>query len=198
LKIGIIAEDDSDVAVIREITLTLLKPRAVGFRQFVGNGCGKLRRKCGAWSRTLVSQGCPWIVVVHDLDLYNGNELRLELDNAISPAGASVSVILIPKREIEAWLLFDGAAIARAFRMSQPPKLPGNPESLPDPKRHLSDIIWRKYRKDYLNTLHNALIAKHIVVSRLQGSRSFVPHLQFTAAVKSVLAGGDNRHRHRR
>jgi hypothetical protein len=65
---GIIAEDDSDVAVMREVTLTLLKPRVIGFRQFVGDGCGKLRRKCGAWAEILARQGCSWLVVVHDLD----------------------------------------------------------------------------------------------------------------------------------
>ena len=61
MNMGIIAEDDSDVAVIREITLALLKPHRVGFKRFVGNGCGKLRRKCEAWARNLVQQGCSSI-----------------------------------------------------------------------------------------------------------------------------------------
>ena len=55
MKIGIIAEDDSDVAVLREITLALLKPHRIGFKHFVGDGSGKLRRKCGAWARNLMA-----------------------------------------------------------------------------------------------------------------------------------------------
>lgn len=184
---GIIAEDNSDVSVIREITLTLLRPRTIGFKHFVGNGCGKLRRKCGAWARNLVLQGCPWIVVVHDLDVHDERQLRASLNAAVQPAGARASVILIPKREIEAWLLYDGRAIAAAFRERQHPPLPGNPESLSDPKKHMRDLIWRRYRKDYLNTVHNGLIARHIDVRQLRGSGSFAPHLTFAEAVRRML-----------
>ena len=184
---GIIAEDDSDVAVLREITLTLLKPHRLGFNRFVGDGCGKLRRKCGAWARNLVKKGCPWIVVVHDLDVHDEKQLRVYLTAAIGCAGAQASVVLIPKREIEAWLLYDAGAIAEAFCENQLPRLPGNPESLPDPKKHLRDLVWKKYRKDYLNTVHNALIAHHIDASLLSRSRSFAPHFVFAATVKRML-----------
>jgi len=187
VKLGIIAEDDSDVAVLREITLALLRPRTVGFKRFVGDGCGKLRRKCGAWARNLVEQGCPCIAVVHDLDLYDERELRSELTIAIAPARARASVVLIPKREIEAWLLYDSGAIAAAFRENQCPRLPGNPETLLDPKKHLRDLVWKKYRKEYLNTVHNARIAKHIDLSLLTRSESFAPHLAFATTVRRML-----------
>ncbi len=187
MKMGIIAEDDSDVAVLRELTLSLLRPYKVGFKRFVGDGCGKLRRKCGAWATNLVGQGCPWIVVVHDLDVLTEVELRAELTNAINPANAKASVVLIPKREIEAWLLYDSGAIASAFRERQGPPLPGNPESVVDPKKHLRDLIWRRYRKEYLNTVHNPLIAKHIDHSLLNRSGSFSPHFEFTRRVRKML-----------
>jgi hypothetical protein len=187
MKMGIIAEDDSDVAVVREITLSLLKPHRIGFKRFVGHGCGKLKRKCGAWARILVRQGCPWIVVVHDLDVNNEQQLRNQLTEAISHARARTSVVLIPKREIEAWLLYDGGAIAAAFNERQQPKLPGDPESLFEPKKHLFDLIWKKYRKEYLSTIHNAIIAKRIDVSHLKKSRSFSPHPVFTAKVRKML-----------
>jgi hypothetical protein len=152
MNMGIIAEDDSDAAVLRELTLTLLRPHPIGFKKFVGDGCGKLRRKCAAWALNLVRQGCPWIVVIHDLDVNHERELREQLTAAIAPAGATASVVLIPKREIEAWLLYDSRAIAVAFHEHQRPRLPGNPESLMDPKKHLRDLIWGKYRKEYLNS----------------------------------------------
>ncbi len=76
MKVGIIAEDDSDADVVREMMLSLLRPHRIGFKRFVGNGCGKLRRKCGAWAAILVRQGCPWIMVVHDLDVYDERRLR--------------------------------------------------------------------------------------------------------------------------
>jgi hypothetical protein len=187
MKIGIIAEDDSDVAVLREITLTLLRPRVIGFKKFVGDGCGKLRRKCGTWATNLVLQGCPWLVVVHDLDANNEDQLRAQLAAAIGPAGAVASIVLIPKREIEAWLLYDGKAIAAAFNEHRSPPLPGNPEMLSDPKKHLRELIRRRYRKEYFNTIHNVQIAKHIDPSMLKGARSFSPHIGFTAALRRLL-----------
>lgn len=187
MKMGIIAEDDSDVAVMQEITLSLLKPYHIGFSRFVGNGCGKLRRKCGAWARILVHQGCPWIAVVHDLDLYNEQRLRAQLTKAIAPARTEASVVLIPKRTIESWLLYDGSAIAAAFNESQKPRVPGDPESLTDPKKYLRDLIRKKYRKEYLNTIHNVLIAKSINTSLLRKSNSFAPHTVFTAQVRRMI-----------
>jgi hypothetical protein len=188
MTVGIIAEDDSDVAVIKEITLKILKPHRVGFKKFVGDGCGKLRRKCAAWAANLVQQGCRWLVVVHDLDTNNEAKLRAHLAGAISPAGAEQHVVMIPRREIEAWLLYDGDAIAGAFRESRRPKLPSDPESLDDPKKHLRNLVWTSYRKDYANTVHNAQIARNIDLCYLKGSRSFAPYPIFSDAVRSALA----------
>jgi hypothetical protein len=188
VKMGIIAEDDSDVRVVSELTLTLLKPHKIGFKRFVGNGCGKLRRKCGVWAQNLVAQGCLWVAVIHDLDANNVNTLRADLSRALAPSRARATVILIPKHEIEAWLLYDKQAIARAFKQSQTPNLPGDPESLPHPKEFLRDLIRRKYDRDYLNTVHNALIAKQIVASSLRRSQSFAPHFEFTSTIRETLS----------
>lgn len=187
MKLGVIAEDDSDVAVMSEVTRKLLQPHTIGFKKFVGNGCGKLRRKCGAWARNLVQQGCRWIIVVHDLDVNDERELRGRLTASIRPAGAEASVVLIPKREIEAWLLYDARAIATAFGERPLLPLPGNPESIGDPKKHLHELIRRRYHKTYLTTVHNPSIAKHVDVSLLRRSRSFAPHFGFTAGVRARL-----------
>ena len=170
------------------MTLKLLKPHKVGFKRFVGNGCGKLRRKCGAWARNLVQQGCSYLILVHDLDTCDEAELRTKLTAAIGPAGAKVSVVLIPKREIEAWLLYDAAALASAFNESKAPPLPADPEKLADPKSHLRELVWKKYRKRYLHTLHNEKIAEHIQMSLLRPSTSFAPQFIFAGKVKTLLS----------
>jgi len=183
MKIGIIAEDDSDVMVIKELTRSLLQPRKIGFKRFVGNGCGKLRRKCHAWAETLVRQGCSWIVVVHDLDRYDEKELRAELNHAIANVRAKSTVVLIPRCMIEAWLLYDAEAVARAFNERKKPKLPYDPESLPDPKDYLEKLVNNEYDKQYLNTKHNELIARHININLLAKSRSFAPHPPFVLKI---------------
>jgi hypothetical protein len=187
MNAGIIAEDDSDVAVVSAITLELLKPHVVGFKKFVSGGCGKLRRKCAAWARNLVERDCAWIIVVHDLDENDEQQLRRNLTVSVAPAGAQFSVVLIPKREIEAWLLYDARAIAAAFRQRVLLPLPGNPENLADPKKHLSDLVSRRYNRVYLNTLHNTLIAQHIKVALLRRSKSFAPHIAFTRRVAAAI-----------
>ena len=187
MNVGIIAEDHSDVAVMKEITGKLLKPHQVGFKTFVGNGCGKLRRKCAAWAVNLARQGCRWIAVVHDLDTHDEAALRSDLTTAVASAQADVHAVVIPKREIEAWLLYDRHAISAVFHHGKLPRLPGNPELLADPKKHLRDLIWATYRKDYLNVLHNPKIAKNIDLSHLAHCRSFAPYPVFSTAVRNAL-----------
>ena len=125
--------------------------------------------------------------MVHDLDVHNESELRNRLEASIAPSRARASVVLIPKREIEAWLLYDEKAIASAFREQKAPVLPGNPESLQDPKKYLRDLVWKSYRKSYLNTLHNPIIAKHISVGLLKRCNSFSPHFDFILKVKDMI-----------
>lgn len=187
MRLGIIAEDDSDVAVVAEITWRLLGRRNIGISRFVGHGCGKLRRKCGAWAANLVEQGCLFIVVVHDLDVHDEKQLHVSLTRAIAPARAKASIVLLPKRELEAWLLYNAAAIASAFRQHRVAKVPGDPEQLSDPKKHLRRLIRATYGKEYLNTVHNIQIAKHLDVKQLKRSRSFCPHFGFAEAVKGMI-----------
>jgi hypothetical protein len=187
MSIGIIAEDDSDVVVIRELTLSLIKPKKIGFKRRVGHGCGKLRRKCRVWADNLVREGCKWIIVAHDLDDYDEAKLHKELSNAIADARAQATVILIPRREIETWLLYDAEAIAKAFNERKKPKLPHNPELLPDPKDYLGKLISKEYDKEYLNTKHNELIANQVNVARLKKSQSFAAHPRFVANIFGQL-----------
>ena len=182
MSIGIIAEDDSDVVVIKALTLALIKPKKIGFKRFIGHGCGKLRRKCRAWADNLVRQGCNWVIVAHDLDKFNEAKLRAELNASVAEAGAQATVVLIPRREIEAWLLYDAEAIAQAFNERKRPRLPHDPELLPDPKDYLGKLVSKEYDKEYLNTEHNELIARYVNISRLRRSRSFAPHPRFVAA----------------
>ncbi len=53
MKFGIIAEDKSDVDVIKEFLAKYLKPSEFSVKHFVGQGCGKLKSKCQAWAVNL-------------------------------------------------------------------------------------------------------------------------------------------------
>jgi Domain of unknown function (DUF4276) len=144
------------------------------------------------WGSPLLALGVPhpfdrYILCERDPLSQRALRVRVTLTAAIQPARARAYVVLIPKREIEAWLLCDARAIARAFNENQHPPLPGNPELLTDPKKHLRDLIWRRYRKDYLNAVHNGVIAKHVNAALLSKCPSFAPHYVFVAAVRQLL-----------
>lgn len=187
MPLGIIAEDKSDVSVLRELTLTLLRPRKIGFKHFVGHGSGKLRRKCSAWAVNLVQAGCRWIVVIHDLDRNVEAKLRKELEAAIADVTVRSSIVLIPVQELEAWLMYDSNALRLAFNATSCPRLVRDPQLLTDAKKALRDVIWRTFKKKYVNTIHNEKIAKHINPRELRRSSSFEPFVPFVEKLKKQL-----------
>ena len=187
MKLGIIAEDDSDVGVVSQLTRRMVRPRKIGFKRFVGKGCGKIMRKCRSWAEILVRQGCLWVVVVHDCDQNDEEALRQKLEATVTGVNARASIVLIPVKEIEAWLLFDPKAIASTFREEKKPRLPGDPESLQDPKKKLGEIVWKTYRKQYLNTIHNEIIAKNLDPHFLNKARSFELYPPFLGTLRREL-----------
>jgi hypothetical protein len=179
MVIGIIAEETNDVDVLYHLTCKLIKESSFSFKRFVGHGCGKLRKKCSAWARNLLARGCSHLIVVHDLDDADLTILHLELEAAISHVAFGASLILIPVREMEAWLLADANAVATAFNLKKTPKCPSNPEEVLDPKKKLGEIVWASGKKQYVNTIHNAKIAKEMSIPELNKCKSFLPFPKF-------------------
>jgi hypothetical protein len=79
--------------------------------------------------------------------------------------------------EIEAWLLSDSNAIIRAMNLSQNFAQIPNPQSIPDPKRKLGEIIYLRSgrTKRYINTKHNKKIAAEVDITNLRRCSSFLP-----------------------
>ena len=123
VKIGVIAEEYNDIDVLYEFTCKLTLERNFSFSKFVGHGCGKLKRKCRAWSHNLIRRGCSHLVVMHDLDNNDEDRLRKELENSLSDITFTGHLILIPVYEIEAWLLSDSLALKQTFGMKKTPKI---------------------------------------------------------------------------
>jgi len=174
-KIGVIAEDTSDIEVVKELIRKFQPPSSFCVRHFVGNGCGKLRTKSRAWADQLRLRGCSCLLFLHDLDRHNPSKLRSDLVAALSPCPIPKHAIVIPIEEIEAWLMCDPSAIMRVFSLRIPPKLPGNPESIVNPKEKLESLVWRLSgkRRRYINTVHNAAIAKALNISLLRKCSAF-------------------------
>lgn len=170
MDIGVIAEDNSDVAVLYELTSKLITPNRFAFKRWVGGGCGMLRRKCAAWAKNLLQRGCTHLVVIHDLDTNLESKLREELTKYIKDIAFDRYIILIPIHEVESWLLADAAALQKVFNMNRIPQTPCNPEAIMKPKERLRDIVFKNTKKEkrYLNTIHNQKIAKELRIGELK------------------------------
>jgi len=174
-KIGVIAEDASDVSVINVILEKYIDKRNFTVKKFVGNGCGKLRNKCGAWAKMLAKSGCEHIMVFHDLDRNDEGEIRNELLSKVRKEDYPNSIIVIPIEELEAWLLADAKAIKEAFNLNTSPKEINNSEIISSPKEHLRDLVWKFGRKRYLNTTHNQKIAELCSLASFLRCKSYRP-----------------------
>lgn len=185
-KISILAEDHSDVEVISMILRKIAPMKRFSVRPFVGNGCGRLRNKCAAWSLQAEIEGCKAVIIVHDQDKKCSSELRQELEAKVKQCRRISRIIVIPVEEIEAWLLADPRALRCAFSLKKEPKCPNNPESISDPKEKLEGLVWRESSKTkrYVNAIHNVRIAKHLDIACLKKCRAFQPLEAFWRSLK--------------
>ncbi|WP_312933916.1 DUF4276 family protein [Pseudomonas sp.] len=178
-KIGIIAEDESDVDVIKEILGIYIPANNFGTKKFVGKGCGKLRAKCAAWTTNLVAMGCEHILIFHDLDRYDEHTLRKELSAKIELTGFKNTLIVIPVEELESWLLSDMEAIKEIFSIQKKIKPLGPSEKIKSPKEQLQKLVKRYSKKTYINTIHNKKIASKLRIQELMNCKSFHPLNQY-------------------
>lgn len=181
---GLIAEDNSDIEVLKEIFAKFFEQSEFSTKKFVGNGCGKLRNKCGVWSENLFRRGCDYVFVFHDLDRNDYSELKRSLESKVCPKAHPNSLIVIPVEELESWLLSDAAAIQKVFRLSTEPKVRNNVEAIESPKEYLGSLIWRSGKKKYLNTVHNKKIASATNIESLRKCKSF---MRFSDYIESVV-----------
>jgi hypothetical protein len=180
IQVGIIAEDNSDVEVIRILAKKISKiPFSIS--PMVGHGCGKIPAKAHGWAKELHFRGCTHLILVHDLDDKNYATLMHSLTEALKPCPINKHAIVIPTRELEAWLLADHATITNVMKLRKPMQRIAAPESINNPKEHLRDVIWKNSEKSvtYINTLHNAQIARVLDTDELQRCPSFLPFEQF-------------------
>lgn len=164
--IGLIVEDNSDFDTMRVLISRYLDVKSLKFKKAVGNGCGKMRRKALAYAENLSNRGCNAVILVHDLDRRNLEELRSDLQFFLNRSVAEFNFICIPNEEIEAWLLSDKEAIKDVFHLQQSIKPIYHPETIRSPKEHLAQLVYKSSNKNkrYINTQHNVKIAEKLEI----------------------------------
>ena len=167
-RVGLIVENQSDEDVVSAF-VSKLTSKKVQYRSFHSRGCGKLKSKCVAWASDLFSRGCRVLLVVQDLDERNLATLRMEIETLISSTPFSKRSVIIPIREIEAWLLADEIAITAALSLKRNVAATTSPELETDAKGRLYDVVYvaSEKRVEYVNTVHNKRIAAHSSIKRI-------------------------------
>lgn len=182
-RIGIIAEDNSDVDVLYELIGKIAQSKGFVIRKFAANGCGRILGKCCQWAHQLSRQGCTLLVIVHDLDARVLAEFRPKIEQACRPSPIEKHVVIIPVREIEAWLLSDSQAIQKALNLKQKVPHIGDPEALLDPKKMLGETIYLKSAKTKRYVVNdNQRIARKVELKNIRRCSSFLPLEKFIRA----------------
>jgi Domain of unknown function (DUF4276) len=184
IKYGLIAEDASDIEVIKKLAKKVCG-KNISSSHFVGKGCGPIKRKAVAWCKAFATKGCSQILLVHDRDRNDADELRSQLTAVLALAPQAKKVVVVPSEELEAWLLSDHSAIKIALNLKKAIKEEHHPEEIASPKEYLGAAVWKVSEKKvtYVNAIHNPLIADHIDVLRISRKcPSFRPFEDFFGA----------------
>ena len=181
-KVGIIAEDNSDVDSIKILIKRITNKNNFTFKKFAGKGCGNIIKKSNTWSRILKQQGCSYLILIHDRDTNDNEILHKKINNSLEPCPIKNYIISIPIEELEAWLLSDSEAIKKVFSLNKFPKIDNKPYMIQSPKEYLDKLIYSttKGEKIYLNTEHNQKISEVISIEKIKEKNpSFVPLYDF-------------------
>lgn len=168
-SIAIICEDNSDFSSLRSLIRRLTGKQSLTFKKKIGDGCGKIRRKCLAWSDEFARNGCDMLIVVHDRDKFDYSKLHIELTDMLKGSTFVNRYICIPVEELEAWFLSDPESIKSVMKLDRVPKVKGSPETIPSPKEFIGEQIrlCSNSRVTYLNTTHNEKISKVVSIELL-------------------------------
>jgi hypothetical protein len=165
-SIGIIAEDDSDFESVKILIRKIIAKDKIPFKKAIGNGCGRLRRKACSYTVDLENRGCDLVILFHDLDRNNYQNLKRELEKSLHRVSTVKKFICIPIEELEAWFLSDPEGIKSALNLYKAPKVKKQPERIISPKEVLGEFIYLCSNKEkiYINTKHNEKISEHISI----------------------------------
>jgi hypothetical protein len=76
----------------------------------------------------LRDEGCTRLIVIHDLDDRHLATFRHQIVSALGRSPIARHIVVIPVREIEAWLLADVQAVGKIAKPHRPPRAIPNPD----------------------------------------------------------------------
>jgi len=172
---GIIAEDNSDIECLKILIKRLAKNDSLKIKHKGYKGCANMLRD--GWKELKAYSELSYIthfVVCYDKDDSKGQTRYEEVINKIiKPSGIKKDknkiCILIPTKEIEAWILADIKAVTHIISSWQPSENFSSPEIVEKPKEKLIKLSQIKNSKPlYDYATHNKKIMEHLDLETLK------------------------------
>lgn len=174
---GILAEDASDAdtlaVLVRRLSGTSVPLKRHGF-----NGGSELLKKGADKVKLMYQLGERRFIICHDADGVEVEVRKAEIiERVVRPSGIeALYCALVPKEEIESWILADINAVSRVitgFRASQDyPR----PEGIRAPKESLEKACRLNMRPRYIHAVHNSKVAAYLDLDILKDKcPSFAP-----------------------
>jgi len=190
IKIGIIAEDNSDIAALF-VLIERISKYPFKREKYAAKGCGKLKLKCSKIANMWTSKkNVTHIIICHDLDGSDPSQykklmkhLRMKVSNV---SGHKNSIcIVIPIQELEAWFLSDINGLAKIFSGLSIQNIP-SPEAIQGPKEYIAKMSRDKKSKPrYIHTRHNAELAKSVNINKIfEKCPAFRPFYEFVLKIR--------------
>lgn len=136
--VNMVVEGSSDEAVASRV---IRHVGGVPGAAYGKNGKPSLRKLVSGYANA--AQFSPWLIMV---DLDHDHDCAPPLLNDWNVPSASYLCFRVAVRKAEAWLLADPETFAQFFRVRRN-ALPGDPESLDDPKRFIVDVMQHSRRR---------------------------------------------------
>ncbi len=165
---SIVAEDDSDVNCLKVLIKRLIDKPSFKSRGKGYDGSGKLLQDGWKEFKAADQLGFTRFIVCYDQD-NSAKQARYEevISKIIKPSGVKKEknkiCILIPKQEMEAWILADIEAVTKIIPSWKPSERFSSPELVESPKEKLEKLSRIKSSKPlYVHATHNQQVFEHI------------------------------------
>jgi len=191
MRYAILGEEISDAESLKILVQRIIsskkkgkKPKHLSIKPKGYDGWSHLCRKGGRDLATLDRLGFDRFIVCVDADKCDPIERKRHVEKTVVTKSGirKQCCVVIPIREIEAWILADLQAVARANVIPTWAIKPytSDPERLADPKRYLRSESRCPKTKEvrYFEAVHNELVANHLdielVAKRCKSFKSLV------------------------
>lgn len=184
---GVLGEDKSDAQTLKVIIRRLAKDNSLSIRPYGFNGATEMLKDGGKTLKLLATLRCSRFVICYDADSSSEQERREAVINRIiRPSGIKGNFcILVPREEIEAWILADLNAVGKINAAAKALKPFDRPENVEGPKERLEKLCRDKQRPLYSHRTHNPVVAEHLDLEEVaKKCPSFAPLQHFVTTGK--------------